>query len=98
MSLGTSFSPEQALNVGLIDEFVNHDQDSVLVAKERAAEWVAIPPQARIATKELTRGKQIKDLVTNREQDIEHFCSFVTQKVVQRNLGGYLKQLAKRKK
>ena len=97
MSLGTSFSPEEALKIGLIDEFTK-DQDAVQVAKERAAEWVAIPAQARISSKQLTRGSQLQTLLANRQQDIDHFCSFVTQDEVQRNLGAYLKHLAKRKK
>jgi 3,2-trans-enoyl-CoA isomerase len=96
LSLGTLFNPQEALGIGLVDEVV---ADNVVeAAKQKAVEWVRIPPQARSAVKELTRGRQIERLLANRDQDIEHFCSFVSHEKVQRNLGQYLEQMAKRKK
>lgn len=96
LALGTLFEIEEAHDIGLIDE-VAHGDNLLLVAQERAAEWVAIPAQARVASKELTRGRQLNELKTNRQRDVDHFCSFVTQEGVQRNIGFYLQQLAKRK-
>jgi enoyl-CoA hydratase/carnithine racemase len=97
LSLGTMFDIEKASNIGLVDE-LSTDDTIHQVAQQRASEWVAIPAQARVASKQLTRGRQLNELRDNRQQDVEHFCSFVTHKVVQRNLGAYLQQLAKRKK
>eukprot|EP00980_Cylindrotheca_fusiformis_P020242 scaffold7316_cov123-Cylindrotheca_fusiformis.AAC.17 len=97
LALGTLFDINEAHKHGLIDEIATSDK-LLEVAKERAAEWVAIPAQARVASKELTRGRQLRELEMNRQEDVDHFCSFVTQEAMQRNLGFYLKQLAKRKK
>ena len=94
--LGTLFNPTQALEIGLVDEVIE-DDDVVAIAKQRASQWVQIPPQARVGTKELTRGLQIAKMLENREQDKEQFCSFVTQGKVQKSLGLYLDQMKKRK-
>ena len=96
LSLGTLFSPQEALEIGLIDEIVN-DGDAVEVARGKAVEFVSIPAQARSAAKELTRGRQIDSLLNHRDKDTEHFCSFVTQDSVQANIGYYLDMLTKRK-
>lgn len=98
LSLGTLFTPQEALEIGLVDDIVTDDNDVLEVAKKHAKKWVKIPPQARIASKELTRGRQIESLLKNREHDIDHFITFVSHEKVQRNLGAYLEQLAQRKK
>lgn len=98
LSLGTLYSPEEALEIGLVDEVAVHDGDVVDVAKQRAREWIRIPRQARSGAKDLTRGRQIQYLIDNREADIDHFCSFVTQDKVQKSLGMYIEQLSKKKK
>lgn len=95
--MGTLFDTKAALGIGLIDE-IAEEGDIIEVAKSRASEWVAIPAPARVACKQLTRGRQLDELKENRQQDVDHFCSFVNQEAMQRNLGVYFEQLAKRKK
>lgn len=97
LNMGTLFDTKSALDIGLIDEIAGED-DILEVAKARASEWVSIPAPARVACKQLTRGRQLNDLKENRQQDVDHFCSFVNQEAMQRNLGLYFEQLAKRKK
>jgi 3,2-trans-enoyl-CoA isomerase len=97
LSLGTLFKPQEALQIGLVDEVV-HKDEVVEMAKQRATEWVRIPPKARNAAKKMTRGRQMQQLLETRDQDTDHFCTFVSQEKVQRNLAAYLEQLAKRKK
>ena len=82
--MGTLFDTKAALDIGLIDEIAGEDE-IMEVAKARAAEWVAIPAPARVACKELTRGRQLNELKENRQQDVDHFCSFVNQEAMQRN-------------
>lgn len=96
--LGTLFSPQQALDIGLVDEIASSKDDVEGAARTKAAEFVRIPPKARVAAKELTRGAQIAKLANHRQGDTEFFCSFVTSDTVQRTLGAYLEMLAKRKK
>lgn len=109
--LGTLFSPQQALDINLVDELLpsngqndidaslaSTDTIAVALAKKKAADFVRIPPKARSAAKELTRGVQIQKLLKNRGEDTDFFCSYVTEDSVQRTLGVYLEMLAKRKK
>jgi 3,2-trans-enoyl-CoA isomerase len=98
--LGTLFSPQKALEIGLVDQLTgpSGDEDVVDLAREMAAKFVQIPAKARVAAKELTRGSQIEKLVKNRDDDTDFFCSFVTAESVQKTLGAYLEMLAKRKK
>jgi 3,2-trans-enoyl-CoA isomerase len=93
--LGTLFSPPQALEIGLVDELHENVDEA---ARNKAADFVRIPPKARVAAKDLTRGTQIQKLEDNRDEDTEFFCSFVTADAVQRTLGAYLEMLAKRNK
>jgi Delta3-Delta2-enoyl-CoA isomerase len=104
--LGTLFPPQRALQIGLVDDLVvlsSNDDDTSNdkvqeVAQRKAAEFIRIPPKARVAAKELTRGAQIGKLRDHREEDTEFFSSFVTSDTVQKTLGSYLEMLAKRKK
>jgi Delta3-Delta2-enoyl-CoA isomerase len=105
--LGTLFPPQRALQIGLVDELVeisskDDDENSrnkvEEAAQQKAVEFIRIPPKARVAAKELTRGAQIVKLRDHRDEDNEFFCSFVTTDSVQRTLGSYLEMLAKRKK
>ncbi|KAL3937481.1 MAG: hypothetical protein SGBAC_007418 [Bacillariaceae sp.] len=97
LAMGSLFDTKEALDIGLIDEIAGED-DIIEVAMDRASEWVAIPAPARVASKELTRARQMNELKENRQHDVDHFCSFVNQEAMQRNLGFYFEQLAKRKK
>lgn len=120
MQLGQLFPPEEALEVGLVDEIVVSNEqcesnDALLdllptsikdqssnalmqQAYKQAQVYAKIPPQARVASKLLTREQYIKDMIQTREQDTDHFCGFVTQKAVQRNLIAYVEALKKKSK
>ena len=97
LSLGTLFTPQEALSVGLVDE-VSSDSDVTEIAKQRARDWVRIPMEARKGAKDLTRGRQLNNLKENRQADTDQFCSFVTQESVQKSLGRYIEQLSKNKR
>jgi len=96
LSLGTLFTPEQALKVGLVDELTDGGQ--VLArSQEVAKQWTKIPPHARVASKTLARGEFLQDLIRNRDEDVEQFKNFVMNDMVQANLGAYLKSLSGKK-
>ena len=95
MSLGTLYSPEEALAIGLVDE-VADDVDAR--ALEMAAQFTAIPPHARYASKMLVRQERLDELVRTRDADLEHFVAFVTNDKVQHSIGHYLEALSKKKK
>lgn len=97
LSLGLLHSPEEALQIGLVDEVVPKSE-VIMRAKEEALKWNKIPPQARVATKQLTRKTQLDHLLATRQDDIDHFCGFVNDKMVQRNIAMYLESLKKKSK
>lgn len=77
------------------------DQASSLLmqaAYSQAKIFAKIPPQARVASKMVTRDEHISDLVAKRQADTDHFCGFVTQDAVQTNLKAYVEALKKKSK
>jgi 3,2-trans-enoyl-CoA isomerase len=95
ISTGTLFTPEQALQIGLVDELIPFD-DVLEKSKETAIEWAKIPPHARLASKMLARKKYLIELTAKRKEDVEDFKSFVLDDQVQSNLGAYLESLKKK--
>ena len=92
------------LSDGVLQELLpgslqDHNYDSVLqVAYQEALKYAKIHSQARVASKLVTRSDFLKDLTVNREADTEHFCGFIGQDLVQKNLRGYVQALKKRSK
>jgi 3,2-trans-enoyl-CoA isomerase len=97
LALGTLYSPEEALKIGLVDLVVPQDQVQAK-ASEAALQWAKIPPQARVASKMMIRKDRLDRLKATRSQDVEHFANFVTGEKVQSGLTGYLEMLAKKGK
>lgn len=96
LSLGTLFSPEQALEIGLVDELADGEQEVLSKSQNAAMKWSKIPPHARVASKMLARGEFLQDLIRNRDEDVEHFKNFVLNEKVQANLGAYLESLKRK--
>ena len=95
LTLGTLFSPEDALNIGLVDRVVKSDM--VLdTSYEMASIFAKIPPQARMASKMLARKEYLDELVVNRDTDTGHFCGFILNDAVQLGLGAYLEKLRRK--
>lgn len=96
LSLGTLYTPEQAVDIGLVDEIVPLEE-VISQSKEIALQWASVPPHARVASKMLARKKYLEELVDTRNEDVEHFRRFVLNDKVQSNLGAYLESLKKKK-
>lgn len=67
-------------------------------AYAKAKTFVEISPQARMASKMLTREEYIQAMVDTREADTEHFCTFVKLPAVQKSLTAYVEAMKKGKK
>jgi len=93
LTLGTLFTPEQALAMDLVDEVVPADQVEER-AVEAAHEWAKIPPAARVASKMLIRQDRLNDMKAKRQADLDHFVGFVTNEKTQASLKAYLELLA----
>lgn len=97
LSLGTLYSSEQALHIGLVDQVVSADQVRER-AKQAAAQWTQIPATARVGSKMLVRREALENLKQTRREDTDAFCRFVTSEPAQKGLSAYLEMMAKRKK
>jgi Enoyl-CoA hydratase/carnithine racemase len=96
LSLGTLYTPEQAVDIGLVDEIVPLEE-VISRSKEIALHWASVPPHARVASKMLARKRYLEELVDTRNEDVEHFRRFVLNDKVQSNLGAYLESLKRKK-
>lgn len=67
-------------------------------AYKQATIYAKIPPQARIASKKVTRDDPMQHMIATREADTDHFCGFVTQEAVQNNLIAYVEAMKQKNK
>ena len=111
--LGTLFTPQDALQIGLIDQLVDDDEVAnaaangghdmnmnivEMVAIQKAIEFNKIPLIARNNIKKLTRQPLLDQLNNNRQDDSDTFCNFVTSSKVQNFIEQYLNSLAQKSK
>lgn len=96
LTLGTLFSTEEALKVGLIDEVAASKEEGIAKAVSFLDRFKKISPQARSMTKQALRSKDIMELEDNRLQDVDLFVFAVTQPKVQKGLEVYLEALKKK--
>ena len=97
LSLGTLYSPEEALAIGLVDELVAKD-DVQRQAQHEAVRWTTVISQARVASKQFLRNERIEALKSKQTEDRDYFVSFLSQHEVQERLGAYLQMLTRNKK
>ncbi|XP_055541844.1 enoyl-CoA delta isomerase 1, mitochondrial-like [Wyeomyia smithii] len=96
LTLGTLFSSDEALKVGLVDELADSKEVAMAKAVSFLDRFKKISPQARSMTKQALRSKEIMELEDNRTQDIDLFVFAVTQPKVQQGLELYLEALKKK--
>lgn len=93
---------DTALKALLPSVIQSQSSNAVMQSSYReASRYAKIPSQARVASKLVTRLESLKEMEATRDADLDHFCGFITQEVVQKNLVRYvegLKQKSKSKK
>jgi 3,2-trans-enoyl-CoA isomerase len=62
-------------------------------AYTQAQVYAKIPPHARVASKMVIRDEPLFKMIAKRDEDLNHFCGFVTQKSVQKNLAMYVEAM-----
>lgn len=97
LTLGTMFSTEQALKVGLIDEIATDKEDALARCENFLSQFAKVSMDARAITKKSFRSKDIADLETRREEDLQLFVFVVNQPKVQKGLELYLESLKNKK-
>lgn len=96
LTLGTLFTTEQALKVGLVDEVATDKGDAVTRCAAFLAQYRAVSPLARALTKQSLRRAGLEALRENREHDLNLFVMAVQQPKVQKGLEAYLASLKKK--
>ncbi len=94
-------SNDDSLQALLPDEMKDQmmQQSAVLLqAYRQATRFAKVPPQARVASKMLTRSEHLNDMNVKRQHDTDHFCNFMTQEEVQCNLSKYVQKLKSKSK
>jgi Delta3-Delta2-enoyl-CoA isomerase len=97
LTMGTMFSTEEALQIGLIDEVATDKADAIQKCVGFLNNFKKVSPEARGLTKQSFRNKDIQELEDNRAQDVELFAFAVNQKKVQQGLEVYMQSLKQKK-
>ncbi|XP_043482302.1 enoyl-CoA delta isomerase 1, mitochondrial-like [Leptopilina heterotoma] len=93
---GTLFTPEEALNINLVDELASNKDDAIAKCEKYINSFDKIPAEAVGVTKLQLRNNLISWLKNNRQKDTEIFVNFVTSPKVQAGLEMYLQSLKKK--
>ncbi|XP_022092708.1 enoyl-CoA delta isomerase 1, mitochondrial-like isoform X2 [Acanthaster planci] len=97
LQLGTLYTPEEALKIGLVDEVA--PLDSVVDrAREQVIKWLKIPDYARVVTKGMQRGPLLKKLQASQEEEVAFNAEFIHRESTQDVIEKYLMSLKKKKK
>ncbi|KAL7574931.1 hypothetical protein ACA910_010757 [Epithemia clementina (nom. ined.)] len=97
LSLGSLYSPQQALSIGLVDEIIDDKNRVSERAFQVAMEFASIPPHALQASKFQVRSAALQQLGKDRDGDLSYFVDFMMRDNVQQSIDVYLQQLATRK-
>lgn len=97
LTLGTLFSTDEALNIGLVDELAADKADAIAKCEAFLGKFKKIPPLARSLTKQQFRIKEIHALEDNRSADVDQFVLAAANPLVQKNLELYIEALKSKK-
>lgn len=96
--LGTIYSSQDALKIGMIDELAVDKNDAIKKCEVFLQKFNKIPPKARSNTKNLVRNAVLDYMHTQRKKDLEEFVASVMCEEAQTAIKIYLESLSKKKK
>lgn len=96
LTLGTLFSSEEAIKIGLVDELASDKEDAIARCEKFLLQFAKISPDARAISKKAFRGKDLAELEGRREEDVQAFLFAVSQPKAQKGLEIYLESLKKK--
>lgn len=97
LTLGTLFTTEEALRIGLVDDIGVDKADAIAKCTTFLNRFKKIPPMARALTKQHFRIKEIQALEDTRTADIDLFQAAVSNPKVQQSLELYIEALKSKK-
>jgi len=95
LQLGTLYSPEKALELGIVDVVAQDLETAENLAQQKLKQFLKIPNAARIVSKKLIRGDLITKFNATRDEDAKNLVKFVTPEVRQMLLN-YVASLKKK--
>lgn len=96
LTLGTLFTTDEALQIGLIDEIASDKEDAIARCEKHLLKFSKVDRNARAITKKAFRSKDIAELGDKREQDVELFAFAVNNPQTQKQLEAYIESLKKK--
>lgn len=97
-TLGRLFKTDEALKIGLIDELVDNKDEGIAAAEKFLSNFRNISPEVRALTKQYVRERTIKDMIKDRENDLNYFVQYVQNPKVQNYLEKYMELLKAKSK
>ena len=92
LQVGKTFSPDEAVQVGLVDEVCSDDQGSN-ACLQALSSYLSVSQQSRQTMKRYLRAELIDDFDSKRVKDRDNFLDYVMRDSVQEQLGIYIQQL-----
>lgn len=92
LCLGSLLLPQDALNVGIVDDVVP-GEELMSTAHTEMLRWLSIPELGRSRTKSLVRKAYVDDFHQRRAEDLEMFTNAVNDPLLQKLLTKYLQAL-----
>lgn len=97
LQLGKLYTPDEALQVNLVDELI--EAENLLARAEKIAiEWSKVPAIARMSTKKMMRERTLNGLKSRRDDDLNQFVESTMDPNLQIALEKYLSSLKNKKK
>lgn len=96
ITMGTLFNPEEALDLGLVDELASDKASAVERCHSILKLYSQTNPTARHNSKMSLRQEALDRFHQMRQQDLDFFCQSVLSPEVQLTLDAYLKSLKKK--
>lgn len=93
LTMGRLFKTEEALSVGLIDEVVEDKEEGIAKAGKFLNNFKNISPEVRSLTKQYVREDTIKNMIKDRENDLNVFVQYAQSPEVQNYLERYMESL-----
>jgi enoyl-CoA hydratase/carnithine racemase len=96
LSLGTLYSSQESLAIGLVDCVVDDPSKLAAAARAECLKWTSKP--GRAALKASLRGPVVNRWRNERDIDLNAFLKVLTAPVSQQRIGDYLQSLSKKSK
>lgn len=95
LKLGELFLPDEALEIGLVDEVVP-DSEVLESARHEMKKWLNVPGYARQLTKEALRKPTLERMIARKEESLDYIGNLLSMDVTQEVLRNYFNSLKKK--